>query len=53
MLDMLIQVSEINTGKVVLNQEDNEVFGEVVVTPIPFTMGVNGRSKNNGLYSTA
>ncbi|VDN85787.1 unnamed protein product [Brugia pahangi] len=46
MLDMLIQVSEMNNGKLIDN-EDDRVFGEVVVTPIPFTMDVNGRSNNN------
>uniref|UniRef100_A0AAF5RX61 U3 small nucleolar RNA-associated protein 15 homolog n=1 Tax=Wuchereria bancrofti TaxID=6293 RepID=A0AAF5RX61_WUCBA len=53
MLDMLIQVSEINNGKLIDNEEDAGVFGEVVVTPIPFTMDVNGRSKNNGFSSAA
>ncbi|CAG9531079.1 unnamed protein product [Cercopithifilaria johnstoni] len=49
MLDMLIQVSEMNTGKLVNNRDDIGVFGEVVVTPIPFTVDVNGRSRDNGM----
>uniref|UniRef100_A0A0R3S4F6 ATP-dependent RNA helicase n=1 Tax=Elaeophora elaphi TaxID=1147741 RepID=A0A0R3S4F6_9BILA len=49
MLDMLIQVSEMNTGKLRSNRDDIGVFGDVVVTPIPFTMDVNGRCKDNGV----
>lgn len=49
---MLIQVSEMNSGKLANNQEDIGVFGEVVVTPIPFIMDINGRSKDNGLSSS-
>lgn len=49
---MLIQVSQMNTGKLVDNRDDIRVFGEVVVTPIPFTMDVNGRSKDNGLSNS-
>uniref|UniRef100_A0A915PPU7 U3 small nucleolar RNA-associated protein 15 homolog n=1 Tax=Setaria digitata TaxID=48799 RepID=A0A915PPU7_9BILA len=48
MLGMIIQVSELNTGKFVDNEEDNAVFGEVVVTPIPFVMDTNGWNKDNG-----
>ncbi|VDK75783.1 unnamed protein product [Litomosoides sigmodontis] len=52
MLDMLIQVSQMNTGKLMDNRNDIRVFGEVVVTPIPFTMDVNGRNKDNGLSNS-
>ncbi|KAL3997762.1 UTP15 C terminal family protein [Acanthocheilonema viteae] len=52
MLDMLIHISEMNTGKLMDSRDDIGVFGEVVVTPIPFTMDVNGRSKDNGPSSS-
>lgn len=50
MLDMLIQVSEMNNGKLIDNEEDDRIFGEVVVTPIPFTMDANGRNVRKGYY---
>ncbi|VDM99966.1 unnamed protein product [Thelazia callipaeda] len=41
MMELVIQASEINSGTIVRDQANEEVFGEAVVMPIPFVIEGN------------